>query len=130
MTREHEDSEGEILSDADWAAIRDAVPTFSATWRQITQDSYYDGTLPFVSIHELAKHIVEKVIRERPGEVERLADTLECDSRSRRCTIGTTTRDYFASDQWKYRLLRPHEAFWQLADGSSWPARDAPNEEV
>ena len=74
---DREESDEETLSDADWVAIRDAVASFAATWRKITQDSSYDGTLPFVSIDRLAKHIVEKVIREHSDEVERLADTLE-----------------------------------------------------
>src|SRR4051812_8157858 len=77
MTMEREESDEETLSDADWAAIRAAVPSFAETWLAITQDSSYDGTLPYVSIHELAEHIVAKVIREHPEEVERLADTLE-----------------------------------------------------
>lgn len=72
-----EESNEETLSDTDWDAIRAAVPSFAKTWLAITQDSSYDGTLPFVSIHELAKHIVERVIREQPEEVERLSDALE-----------------------------------------------------
>lgn len=74
---EEEEPDDETLSDADWAAIRAAVPSFADKWRELTQDSSYDGTLPFVSIHEVAKHIVESVIRERSDEVERLADALE-----------------------------------------------------
>jgi len=74
---ERQDSDDEELTDADWAAIREAVPSFAAAWRRIAEDSSYDDTLPFVSIHELVKHVVERVIREHPEEVERLADTLE-----------------------------------------------------
>lgn len=77
MTMEPAEPDEKTLSDADWAAIRAAVPSFADTWRYITTDSDYDGTLPFVAIHELAKHIVESVIRERPEKVERLADSLE-----------------------------------------------------
>src|SRR3954471_2329989 len=74
---EHEEFGEETLSDVDWAAIRAAVPSFAETWAAITHDSSYDGTLPFVSIHELAKHIVEEVIRQRPDEVDQLAAVIE-----------------------------------------------------
>lgn len=74
---EQESSEEESLRDEDWAAVRAAVPSFAETWLTITQDESYDGTLPFVTIHEFATHIVEKVIRERPEEVQALAEMLE-----------------------------------------------------
>jgi hypothetical protein len=74
---EREESDEESLSDDDWAAIRAVLPSFAAEWLAITQDSSYDATLPFISIHELAKHIVEKVIREHPEDMESLADALE-----------------------------------------------------
>ncbi|HKW09402.1 MAG TPA: hypothetical protein VJO33_03420 [Gemmatimonadaceae bacterium] len=77
MPMEQEEADEERVSDEDWAAIRAAVPSFADAWRAITQDSTYDGTLPFVAIHELARHVVEKTLREHPEEIERLADTLE-----------------------------------------------------
>lgn len=77
LPMQREESNEEAVTDADWAPIREAVPSFAATWRKTTEDSSYDDTLPFVSIHELAEHVVKQVIREHPEEVERLADTLE-----------------------------------------------------
>lgn len=74
---EREESDEESLSDDDWAVIRAAVPSFAAKWLAITQESTYDATLPFVSIHELAEHVVEKVILEHPEDIDSLADTLE-----------------------------------------------------
>ena len=71
------DSDERKLTDEDWAVIRAAVPSFAETWLAITQDSSYDRTLPFVSIHELARHIVRRVIREYPEELQSLSDTLE-----------------------------------------------------
>lgn len=262
---EREESDDETLSDADWAGIRAAVPSFADTWRAITEDPSYDDTLPFVSIHELARHVVDNVIRERPEEVAQLADALEyeftiaalhdreryagllevglleglidaadavgmpltrlvpllrgprtrehwCDAvgyqrsgriwddvlgavptfelpspvgtieihRARRLddrrvlldarfVSGDLSRARFVRkeigkdswtesrilgvsrrssdlpdeleievesrvrggvDQWEYRLLHPDDSFWQLADGSSWPERERPNEEL
>src|SRR5690349_17747179 len=77
VSMEQERPDEESLSDEDWAAIRAAVPSFAQTWLVFTQDSGYDQTLPFVSIHELATHIVERVIREHPEELQPLADALE-----------------------------------------------------
>jgi hypothetical protein len=74
---EREESDEESLSDDDWAVIRTAVPSFAAEWLAITHGYSYDAKLPFISIHELAKHIVERVVREHPEEIESLADTLE-----------------------------------------------------
>jgi len=74
---EDETPDEESLSDEDWAAIRAAVPSFAERWRAITEESTYDGTLTFVTIHELATHVVENVICERPEELQSLAEALE-----------------------------------------------------
>ena len=65
------------LNDDDWAAIRAAVPSFAATWKQVVGERSYDPTIPFLTIHAFAEFVIKSVVRQRPEELHALGDALE-----------------------------------------------------
>ncbi|MFN2565127.1 MAG: hypothetical protein ABR499_08990 [Gemmatimonadaceae bacterium] len=65
------------LTDDDWAALREAVPSFGERWAEIVAESHYEPDLPYVTLHDFAEFIVVTALRDHADEVEDLADTLE-----------------------------------------------------
>lgn len=70
-----------ILTDDDWAPLREAVPGFAARWGEVVADSCYDPTIPHCSLNELARFVAQEVLMRAPHELAVIGEVLEpmCD---------------------------------------------------
>jgi hypothetical protein len=65
------------LRDADWMALRNAVPAFEPRWREVVAEPTYDDQLPFVNLYELAKFVARELLTARPDALIEIGHALE-----------------------------------------------------
>jgi hypothetical protein len=57
-----------MLTDDDWAPLREAVPSFAERWRAFVALPWYESD-PSYTVSELARHLVEEAAAGRAGEL-------------------------------------------------------------
>lgn len=65
------------ITDADWASLRAAAPTFASAWREYVQDTCYNAAAAYLNTGAMAEFVACEMLVQQPDLVPAIGEELE-----------------------------------------------------